>query len=75
MSAPIPQNCTWVGGVSPADAPDTVEAVNARIRWHLDQVGQLRLRRTSLRRAAIRAAAKGVQTVEVARGLAQPVVA
>jgi hypothetical protein len=51
MSDAIPQNCSWVGGVSPADVPDTVEAVNARIRWHLDQVGELRRRRTNLRRA------------------------
>lgn len=65
MSAPIPQDCTWVGGVSPADTPvsrdpaiedvaaglTTVEAVNERIRALTTEMGLLRLHRTRLRRA------------------------
>lgn len=62
MSAKIPQNCTWVGGVSPSDPRavqiedaaaglTTVEAVNKRIGALTIEIGLLRLHRTKLQRA------------------------
>lgn len=79
MSATIPQNCTWVGGISPADAPEagtalaTIEAVNARIRWHLDQVGLLRTSKTKLHRIE-RAAALTAIKRDFEAGMSRPAI-
>lgn len=44
MSAPIPQNCTWVDGVSPADAPtpaDRLTTARARLADLLEKYPEM----------------------------------